>query len=122
MTKLSAIRVGRVKQPGYYGDGGNLYFRVAPGGARGWIFRFAICGRTRDMGLGPYPDVSLAKARELATQCREQVRGGVDPIESRKTRRIAERIANATAMTFDQCARGYIDAHEAGWSNRKHAG
>ena len=35
------------------------------------------------MGLGPYPDVSLAEARELAAKARRKVRAGVDPIEER---------------------------------------
>jgi len=46
-------------------DGGNLYFRVAPSGARGWIFRFTVGGRTRDMGLGAYPQIGLAAHAKL---------------------------------------------------------
>jgi hypothetical protein len=64
--RLPAIKVAKLKDPGYFADGGNLYFRVAPSGARGWIFRFALGGRTRDMGLGAYPEISLAAARDLA--------------------------------------------------------
>jgi hypothetical protein len=41
----------------YYADGRNLYLRVARGGTKGWIFRFAMHGKTRDMGLGSYPVV-----------------------------------------------------------------
>src|SRR5262245_8710408 len=106
--RLSAIKVQRTTATGYYADGANLYFRVAEGGTRGWIFRFALHGRKRDMGLGTYPDVSLAKARELAALCREQVRDGIDPIEARKDRRAADRTAIAKAMTFDECCRAYI--------------
>jgi integrase len=118
--RLSAVRVRSLRTPGYYGDGGNLYFRVADGGTRGWIFRFAVRGRTRDMGLGAYPDVSLTTARELATACRRTVADGLDPIEVRKERRAAIRVEAAKAMTFDDCARAYIAAHEAGWRNAKH--
>ena len=47
--RLSAIKVAKIKgPPGYFADGANLYLRVAPGGSRGWIFRFTIGGRTRD--------------------------------------------------------------------------
>jgi integrase len=120
VSRLSAVKVSSAKAPGYYGDGGNLYFRVAPGGTRGWIFRFAMHGRTRDMGLGPYPDVSLAKARDLAAGCREQVRAGVDPIEDRKARRAASHLASVRAMTFDECCRGYIAAHEGSWTSATH--
>jgi integrase len=118
--RLSAVKIQGLKNPGYYADGGNLYFRVADGGTKAWMFRFAMHGRKRDMGLGPYPDVSLAKARDLAAECREQIRGGIDPIEARKAQRAADRIAAAKAMTFDECRIAYIASHEAGWRNAKH--
>jgi hypothetical protein len=95
--RLSAVKVQSLKAPGYHADGGNLYFRIAHGRARGWIFRFAMRGRTRDMGLGSYPDISLAKARELAAECRRMVatvsirsrrgRRSVQPRASRPSRR-----------------------------------
>jgi integrase len=118
--KLSAIKVNNTKAPGYYADGGNLYLRIAPGGTKGWIFRFTIAGRTRDAGLGAFPAVSLVKAREEAQRCRELVAQGADPIEVRKSDRDAARIASARAMTFEQCAKAFIASHEAGWHNRVH--
>jgi Arm DNA-binding domain len=80
--RLSALKVANQKAPGYYADGGNLYFRVAPGGARGWIFRFSRHGRTRDMGLGGFPEITLAAARKLAGRCRELVNGGAWPADA----------------------------------------
>lgn len=130
--RLSAIKVAKLKEPGYYADGGNLYFRVAPppkrrgdpgkpaSGARGWIFRFALGGRTRDMGLGAYPDISLATARGLAGKFRALVKEGIDPIERRRADRATQRIASAKNLTFDECAAAYIEDHEAGWRNAKH--
>src|SRR5437016_1494136 len=118
--KLSAVKVQRLKAPGYYADGGNLYFRIAEGGARGWIFRFRMHGRTRDAGLGSFPTISLAQARRQASKFREMVASGVDPIERRKADRTAARIATAKALTFDECATAYITAHEAAWRNAKH--
>ena len=52
LGRLPAVRVQSVRKRGYYGDGGGLYLRVAPGGAKGWIFRYGGRGRRRDMGLG----------------------------------------------------------------------
>jgi hypothetical protein len=52
LGRLSAVRVQSVRKRGYYGDGGGLYLRVAPGGAKGWIFRYGGRGQRRDMGLG----------------------------------------------------------------------
>ena len=43
--RLSAPTINNKKEPGYYADGGNLYLRIAPGGTKGWIFRFALDGK-----------------------------------------------------------------------------
>jgi integrase len=118
--RLSAIKVAKLNKPGYVADGGNLYFRVAPGGARGWIFRFALGGRTRDMGLGAYPEISLATARNLAGKFRALVKEGIDPIERRRADQAAQRVASAKNLTFDECSAGYVEDHEAGWRNAKH--
>ena len=119
-NRLSATRVATLKAPGYYADGGNLYFRVAPAGSKGWIFRFAMRGKTRDMGLGPYPATTLAKARQKAASCRELVADGVDPVEQRKSSRMKAALAQARGVTFRECATAYVAAHEAGWRHPKH--
>ena len=84
LGRLSAVKVQGIKQPGYYADGGNLYLRIATGGSKGWIFRYVMRGRTRDMGLGGYPAIGLAKARELAGDCRGKVAIGLDPYRGEK--------------------------------------
>ncbi len=101
LGRLSAVKVQGIKQPGYYADGGSLYLRVAHGGAKGWIFRFVMHGRTRDMGLGGYPAIGLAKARELAGEYRGTVAAGLDPIEARNEKRAAATVEAAKVMTFD---------------------
>jgi integrase len=104
-----------------YNDSGGLYFRVARGGSKGWIFRYALGGRTHDMGLGSVDTFSLKQARERARQCRELCYEGIDPIERRRARRREVQLEAARVMTFRQCAEAYIAAHEASWRNRKHA-
>ena len=59
--------VARAKTPGYIHDGGGLYLQVARAGSRSWVFRFSLGGKRREMGLGPYPGVSLAAARKSAS-------------------------------------------------------
>jgi integrase len=120
LNRLTDKSIKSLDEPRLYADGGNLYFRVAPGDARGWVFRFAMHGRSRDCGLGPYPTVTLKAARAAADECRQLVARGIDPIEHRKEQRAAEAIEAAKAMTFDQCAAAYIKAREAGWRNAKH--
>lgn len=81
--KLTAMRVEKIKKPGYYGDGKGLWLRVKDTGAKSWSFRFMLQGKSREMGLGPYPENSLAEAREKAAELRKQLKGGIDPIEAR---------------------------------------
>lgn len=122
VNRLSAIAVQRVRRIGYHADGGGLYLQVSETGSKSWIFRFTLRGRRREMGLGALRAVTLEQARKLAAGCRGQVRAGVDPIEARKAADIERAIEQATAVSFDDCARRYIEAHAAGWRNAKHAG
>jgi hypothetical protein len=118
--RLTAVKVTNTKKAGLYADGGGLYLRVAPGGSKGWIFRFTLGGRTRDAGLGSYPVVALTKARDLADECRRLVATGIDPIEARKEEKAAKELEAARALTFEQCAKAYIASHEVAWKNDKH--
>ena len=122
MHRLSAVTVATLKKPGYYADGGCLYLRVAPGGTKGWIFRFGLAGKMRDAGLGAFPTVSLVKARKQAEAYRQLVAAGIDPIEQRNEEREAARVASAKAMTFEQCAKAFMASHDAGWKNDRHRG
>src|SRR5579884_1182827 len=120
-ARLSARLCAAIEKPGLYGDGGGLYLHVGPTGGKSWIFRFMLNGRPRSMGLGPYPDISLAEARDLAATCRRQKRDGHDPIEARRAERQKAKLEAAKAMTFKACAEAYIKAHQAGWRNEVHA-
>ena len=119
LNRLSDVAVRAKKRPGYVADGGNLYLRIGPGGTKAWMFRYTMRGRTRDAGLGPYPTVSLVRAREEAERCRRLVAAGIDPIEARNEQRQAALMAAVKAKTFEQCAREFIASHELGWRNKK---
>jgi integrase len=120
LQRLTSLSVERAKQPGYIHDGGGLYLRISPGGRKGWIFRYMLAGKRRDMGLGPYPAVSLAAARKAAAEARGTVGTGTDPITARDTERARIRLEEARRLTFDQAAKQYIDEHEGMWGNAKH--
>jgi integrase len=119
--KLSALAVSRAKTRGYLGDGGGLYLQVSASGAKSWVFRFKDHGRLREMGLGPLHTVGLADARKRAAVCRQMRLDGTDPIAVKKAGKLKAKLEAARAMTFQQCAEAYIDAHKAGWQNAKHA-
>jgi integrase len=121
INRLSAKTVESNKlAPGLYADGGNLCLQVTPTGSRSWIFRFKHHGRARDMGLGSFPAVGLATARELASDAREQVAAGKDPIAERDAQRAQERVARANGKTFKVAAEEYVTAHAPGWRNETH--
>jgi integrase len=120
LHNLNAISIGRAKAAGYHADGGGLYLQVTSGGAKSWIFRFALAGRRREMGLGPYPTVSLAKARDAATKARGMVKAGNDPITTREAERASQRLIEARAITFDQASELFLTDMEDGWKNPKH--
>ena len=104
-------------KPGKLSDGGGLLLRTTAQGSSRWVFQYARDGKTREMGLGGYPAVSLAKARSVAEKQRKVLAAGKDPFRERdlaKMRLKKER-------TFTSVAAEYIRAQRHGWKNRKHA-
>ena len=67
-SELSALEVRRLSRPGRWGVGGvdGLALQVTGSGARSWVLRVSVAGRQREMGLGSFPSVPLAQAREKA--------------------------------------------------------
>ena len=94
-------------------DGGGLYLRVAPSGAKSWILRTVINGRRCDLGLGSVTLVSLAEAREQAVHVRKVARAGGDLLVERRR-------AHRWLPTFEEAARQVHAAHAAGFRNEKH--
>ena len=110
---LSAAFCRNVAEAGRYCDGNGLYLQVDPSGARRWVQRLVIRGRSRDIGLGSYALVSLAEAREQALVNRKLARSGGDPLASRRR-------AKATP-TFEEAAAKVLEQKRSGWRNPKHA-
>ena len=109
--------------PKLIADGGGLYLRTAPAGdgvSRSWVFKFKLSGKMREMGIGAYPVVTLADARERATEHRKLVAQGIDPIEQRKASQAAAQQPEKRVITFADAATSYIDGKADGWKNEKH--
>ena len=123
LDKLSPLKVQRLRAPGLYSDGGGLYLQIKAAGARSWVFRYRMGGRKtpRDMGLGSLETVSLADARGKATDKRNLILAGIDPIEARKRDKVEAALDASKAITFKECATAYIAAHRESWRNEKHA-
>jgi integrase len=109
--KLSARKV-ETAEAGRHGDGRGLFLYVKPTGARSWVLRYQVQGRRHDLGLGAYPDVTLAIARQRATDARRLILDGDDPIAKRR---------QAQPKTFKDAALELIESKRPGWKNAKHA-
>lgn len=117
--RLAAVGLQK-KKPGMHADGGGLWLQVTESGARSWIFRFTLRGRSREMGLGSLITINLSEARETAREARQQLREGVDPIEARRARLDAAAAAAMPRTTFAECAASFITANAPEWKNAKH--
>ena len=108
---LSATRVKALKEPGRYSDGGALHLYISRAGRKSWVQRITIDGRRRDIGLGGFPSVSLARAREKAADNRAAVAEGRDPLAEK----------HAPAMpTFKEAACAVHEANKPRWRNARH--
>lgn len=120
-NRLSQLEVNNA-QLGMHADGGGLYLQVTKTASgqlnKGWLYRYSVSGRERQMGLGPPTEVKLADARQKAAECRQQGLDGIDPIEARES---ARRMAEATAITFRRAFEAYFATKRKSLSNAKHA-
>jgi hypothetical protein len=117
---ITDLKAKRLTRP--MADGTVVGLRLEPS-ARGrskWILRFVspVTKRRRDMGLGTYPDVGIAAAREKGMEARRMIAQGKDPIEERKAVSMAVR----GTMTFESAARAVHWEQSHGWKGHKHAG
>ena len=109
-NRLTAIGASKATKIGRHADGGGLYLNVSVSGSKSWVFIWARDKRKREMGLGAFPAVSLAMARDRAARCRKQVADGLDPIAER---------GRDTRKTFGNVADTYFEAMKADWSQQQ---
>ncbi|MDZ7852946.1 MAG: tyrosine-type recombinase/integrase [Halomonas sp.] len=121
--ELTAIEVKRLTEPGFHAVGGvaGLHLTVKTPEARSWILRARVGSLRRDIGLGGYPDVSLAMAREYAREAKARIKAGVDPVAERKAMRSELLAQQVKEITFEQAAAKVIAKKQAEASNPKHA-
>ena len=65
-------------------DGHGLYIEISPNGSKFWRLKYRFEGKEKRISLGAYPEVSIEFAREHMRQCRQQIKGGIDPSQARK--------------------------------------
>lgn len=111
IQKLTDKDVRAAKTKGRLGDGGGLYLRVTSSNAKSWSFMWNRDGIRKEVGLGPYPAVSLSQAREKAAKSRETLAAGKDP---------ALVLSQQSEPTFAECCEFFLESMQDQWSNAKH--
>ncbi len=116
--KLNSRKVETLKLPGRHSDGGNLYLSISSNGGKRWVFFYRFKGKRKEMGLGSAAKgyVSLLDARKAAANARKLVGEGIDPLDAKDARKLAER----TIPRFGAFADDYISIHKSKFRNEKH--
>jgi integrase len=112
INRLNARAVATIAKHGRHADGGGLYLSISPNGGRRWVFLFRWQGKPTEIGFGSARDVTLARARELASQARAKLAEGINPRDARRP---------SKGATFGECAERLIAAMRPSWRNSKHA-
>lgn len=125
--EMSALEVKRLRHPGKgrntcFAVGGvsGLYLQITPYGGRTWLLRVTVGAKRREIGLGGFPEVTLAIARERAREAKDKIRRGLDPVEERKNSKAALVAAQRRGLTFEDAVERYLAAKLETFKNQKH--
>ncbi len=125
--ELGALDIKRLENPGKdynvtFAVGGvtGLLLQITPNGGRTWLLRVLVGEKRREIGLGGYPDVTLAQARDRGREARDQIRRGIDPVEERKAAKANLIAAQRRGLTFAMAMESYLNSKLDGLTNPKH--
>ncbi|MEI4263311.1 tyrosine-type recombinase/integrase [Roseovarius sp. D0-M9] len=121
--ELKALQVKNLSAPGRHAVGGvnGLCLNITETGARSWILRATVGLKRRHIGLGNFPEVTLAQARDLALEMRRKISAGVDPVLERREQRAALIVATKQHTTFEQAFKRFFEEKiEGELRNAKH--
>ncbi|MDA3896314.1 MAG: integrase arm-type DNA-binding domain-containing protein [Desulfobacteraceae bacterium] len=121
--ELSALEVKRISSPGMFAVGGvsGLYLAVSKSGARSWILRCMIGKKRRELGLGGFPSVPLADARNKARDAREKISQSIDPVAEKKALKAEMEASNMRKLSFKDAAIKCHQKNSAEFKNIKHS-
>lgn len=111
-AKLRSLPIGKKVS-----DGGGLYYQPTAPNKGKWSYRFAMDGKSHEMGLGTFPEISLKEARLAHAEQRKLFVSGNNPIEAR--RRIEQSQKASQARKFSDVAEMVIRAKRPTWTNEK---
>jgi integrase len=123
LTELEIKNAKPQEKPYSISDGDGLILLVKESGAKSWVLRYRMDGKEHRAGLGKYPAVGLAKARELKNAFKRELALGGNPQERKKAeRREAARTEAIKAATFGKIAGEWYEKQGKAWSNSNRVG
>ncbi|EJK0523257.1 tyrosine-type recombinase/integrase [Salmonella enterica] len=111
LTDTAIRKTKPTEKPFKMADSSGLYLLIKPNGSKLWYMKYRIDGKEKKLAFGPYPDVSLFKARQLRDTARAKVREGADLSADKK---IAQQ-KKKNGHTFRQIAMNWHGEHRR-WS------
>lgn len=110
----TAARTAKPREKLYrMADAAGLCLEVTPSGSKLWRFRYRFGGKAKMMGLGAYPTVTLAKARERREDARRLLANSIDPTAHKQAEKTAQ---SALAHTFEELAREWYAYNSPRWA------
>ena len=118
---LKHQEVDRLKHPGdreapfryAVGTVSGLLLQITRGGGRSWVLRLTVAGKRRELGLGAFPEVTLAAAHEAAREAKAKARQGIDPVQEKLDRKAALVADQRKAHTYSQAVDGWMTIHKS---------
>lgn len=121
--ELTAIEVKRLNTNGTHFIGGvaGLILQISNNGsAKSWLLRTRVGGKRQHIGLGPYPQTSLAEAKIAAKMHLASIKSGGNPLAEKKSAKSKLIASQTNSKTFRECAEAYMDAKSGEYTNDKH--
>lgn len=110
----TAARTAKPREKLYrLSDTAGLCLEVTPSGSKLWRLRYRFGGKAKMIGLGPYPAITLAKARERREDARRQLANGVDPAAHKQAEK---RALAAHVHRFEELAREWHAYNSPRWA------
>ncbi|MBF0482837.1 MAG: integrase arm-type DNA-binding domain-containing protein [Desulfovibrionaceae bacterium] len=120
ISPLTDVQIKSAKplaEPWKLSDGGGLFIYIAPTGGKLWRLKYSFAGKEKLLSFGPWPDVSLKRARERRDEARALLTEGIDPGEKRKLDKAgAQAKKEEAANTFEVVAREWHEKQVRAWS------
>src|ERR1700712_3132304 len=106
-ARCRAEKAGPVRRK--LSDGHGLQLWVQPTGSKLWQLVYFFQGKTKQIALGPFPEVSLAEARDKRDAYKRGLRDGIDPATTRPSKSAPTAAVVGEGNTFREVALEYLE-------------